>query len=195
MATPPAGLTVIGVVSCARIERADTPVQAALNPEERATVVVHEPFVEGLDGLAGFDYAWLLTWLGDEDRPEDRRETGPVAALRQVPFLLAGREARELGIFATRGPRRVNPIGLSLVRLDAVDRREVRFRGVDLVDGTPVLDIKPYVTAFDRPPTDPRCGWFDEAELVPGVTPRSLRGRRDGAPGSRPPDGRSKPET
>jgi tRNA (adenine37-N6)-methyltransferase len=63
-----------------------------------------------------------------------------------------------MGILATRGPRRINPIGLSLVRLLGVDGASVRFAGVDFVDGTPVLDVKPYVARFDRPPGDVRCG-------------------------------------
>jgi tRNA (Thr-GGU) A37 N-methylase len=76
--------------------------------------------------------------------------------MRQVPFLFR-REERAMGMFATRTPRRINPIGLSLVELLDVAGGTVRFAGVDLLDGTPVLDIKPYVTRFDRPPGEPRC--------------------------------------
>ena len=61
-----------------------------------------------------------------------------------------------------RGPRRPNPIGLSLVRIVAIDGHTLRFAGVDLIDGTTVLDVKPYVTAFDEPAGEVRCGWFDE---------------------------------
>jgi hypothetical protein len=68
-----------------------------------------------------------------------------------------------MGIFATRGPRRVNPVGLSLIQLLEVTGQAVTFAGVDLLDGTSVIDIKPYVTRFDRPPGDPRCGWFRPA--------------------------------
>jgi tRNA (Thr-GGU) A37 N-methylase len=79
-----------------------------------------------------------------------------------------------MGTFATRGPRRVNPIGLSLVHVLAVEDRSVRFGGVDLLDGTPVIDLKPYVTRFDRPDGEPRCGWFDTVEIRDGVTPVDL---------------------
>jgi tRNA-Thr(GGU) m(6)t(6)A37 methyltransferase TsaA len=165
----PDALTIIGVIRSERTELADTPVQSGLNRGESATVTVFDAFVDGLDGLGAFDFVWLLTWLGGTgDAPAAR------PALRQVPFLLQ-RQPREIGIFATRGPRRVNPIGLSLVRVLAVDGGEVRFAGVDMVDGTPVIDIKPYVTAFDLPPGAPRCGWFDQVELVSGVTPAALR--------------------
>jgi tRNA (Thr-GGU) A37 N-methylase len=50
----------------------------------------------------------------------------------------------------------------------------VRFAGVDLLDGTPVIDLKPYVTQFDRPAGDPRCGWFDGVPMRDGVTPADL---------------------
>ena len=65
-------------------------------------------------------------------------------------------------MFATRSPRRVNPIGLSLVEVVAVSEAGVEFRGVDVVDGTPVLDLKPYVRRFDDPGRPVRCGWFDD---------------------------------
>jgi tRNA (Thr-GGU) A37 N-methylase len=81
-----------------------------------------------------------------------------------------------MGIFATRGPRRVNPIGLSLIQLLEVTGRAVVFAGVDLLDGTPVIDLKPYVTRFDRPPGNPRCGWFDELTISDGTTPEQLAG-------------------
>jgi tRNA (Thr-GGU) A37 N-methylase len=79
-----------------------------------------------------------------------------------------------MGIFATRGPRRVNPIGLSLIRLLDVTGPVVQFAGVDLIDGTPVIDLKPYVTRFDRPAGEPRCGWFDQVAIEDGSTPARL---------------------
>jgi tRNA-Thr(GGU) m(6)t(6)A37 methyltransferase TsaA len=169
MSSPPEGLNVIGVVRSARTDPAYTPVQSSLNPDEDAAVHIDAAFADGLDGLDGFDYAWLLTWLARPDDPPARS-----APLRHVPFLLR-RQPREIGIFATRGPRRINPIGLSLIRVLEVSGSIVRFSGVDVVDRTPVVDLKPYVTAFDRPPTAPRCGWLDEVTLPVGATPASLR--------------------
>jgi tRNA (adenine37-N6)-methyltransferase len=163
-------LPVIGVVHSGRSSAETTPVQAGLNRGEQATLEVFEPFAEGLAGLDGFDYAWLLSWLHKPDRPTD----GP-PPMTQVPFLLrSDADPRPMGVFATRGPRRVNPIGLSLVQLCDVNGRFVKFAGVDLLDGTPVLDLKPYVTRFDRPVGDPRCGWFDQVPLPEGVTPSDL---------------------
>ena len=178
-------LAVIGVVRSAHTEPETTPIQAALNRAGHGTIEIAEPYRDGLAGLDGFGYAWLLTWLhrpgdrtaaGDQEEPgarEGRGHRGALPPLRQVPFLLR-RQQREMGIFATRGPRRVNPIGLSLIQLLEVTRETVLFAGVDVIDGTPVIDLKPYVTRFDRPPGDPPCGWFDEVPLDEGSTPAGL---------------------
>ena len=164
----PVPLPVIGVVRTAYTQTEQTPIQSSLNRAERAVIEVAEEYADGLDGLAGFDYAWLLSWLHS---PRDKAPGKPT--LRQVPFLLRPQQ-RLVGIFATRGPRRVNPIGLSLIQITEVRGPVISFAGVDLLDGTPVLDIKPYVTRFDRPPGDPRCGWFDEITITDGSTPSGL---------------------
>lgn len=148
--------------------------QAALNRAEVGTVEIFESFAEGLSGLEEFDYAWLVSWLHNPDGTVDGTADG-MPPLTQVPFLLRA-EQRQMGIFATRGPRRVNPIGLSLVALRGVSGCYVRFAGVDLLDGTPVIDLKPYVTRFDRPAGEPRCGWFDSVTMPEGVTPSDLGG-------------------
>jgi tRNA (adenine37-N6)-methyltransferase len=162
---------VIGIVRTTRTELATTPIQAGLNRAENGTVEISDRYREGLDGLAGFDYAWLLTWL------HKLAEPGSDPPLRQVPFLLRSQQ-REMGMFAMRGPRRINPIGLSLIRLLEVTGATVRFAGVDLVDGTPVIDLKPYVARFDRPAGEPRCGWFDHVPITDGVTPAQLAASR-----------------
>ena len=159
---------VIGVVRTSRRSRDDTPVQAALNPDDEGTIELDARYADALDGLADFSHVWLVTWLAALDgEPE-------LPALKQVPLLLQ-RTPRELGIFATRGPRRPSPIGLSLVRLIGVDGTTVRFGGVDLVDGTPLLDLKPYVARFDQPQGPVRSGWFDELEVGTDITPAALR--------------------
>jgi tRNA-Thr(GGU) m(6)t(6)A37 methyltransferase TsaA len=177
MASPDLPVSIIGVVRSSRFEPADTPVQAALNPDERAILELDPAYRDGLLGLDGFDYAWLISWLGQGGEPASP------PSLRQVPLLL-GRRPQTFGIFATRGPRRVNPIGLSLVRLWEIDDTTIHFSGVDLVDGTPVVDLKPYVTRFDRPPGDVRCGWLVTITMPDGATPAQLR-PPDGPPSKR----------
>lgn len=160
-------LQAIGVVRTDRTDRETTPIQAALNRSERGTVEIDETYADGLDGLSECDYAWLLTWL-------HRAEEGVAAPpLRRIPFLLRA-QRRAVGIFATRTAHRVNPIGLSLIQILDITGGLIRFAGVDLLDGTPVIDIKPYVNRFDRPRGDPRCGWFDDVPITDQVTPADL---------------------
>jgi len=192
-AAPDVPLVVIGAVRSSHTEPETTPIQAALNRAGHGTIEVAEPYREGLAGLDGFGYAWLLTWLHrpggrpagreggrDGQPPPGSRDGQPPPGsrdgqlpLKQVPYLLRSQQ-REMGIFATRGPRRINPIGLSLIQLLEVTPETVMFAGVDVVDGTPVIDLKPYVTRFDRPPGDPPCGWFDELDISDGSTPAGL---------------------
>ena len=78
-------------------------------------------------------------------------------ALRVKPFL----DQHLRGIFATRHPRRPNPIGLSVVRLAARHGATLEVEGIDVLDGTPLLDIKPYVPEFDCK-ADAQAGWYDD---------------------------------
>lgn len=146
-------VTKIGVVRSNYFEHRLTPQQAVLNPDETAWVEMVPSFADGLSTLDGFDYVWLITWLGDDAV----RTNGP---LSEVPHLVAHLN-HEVGTFATRGPFRPTPIGLHLVRLVSIEAVRLTFRGVDIIDGTPVLDVKPYVKEFDRPvDADTSSGWY-----------------------------------
>lgn len=158
----------IGVVRTGRTDRSMTPVQASANLAEEGRAVLDGQFSAGLDGLDAFTHLWLLTWLGIDADPDDG-----VPQLRQRPFLRP--HGPPVGIFAMRGPRRPVPIGLSLVEIVAVEANTVRFRGVDIVDGTPLLDLKPYFDGADQPRSPVRCGWFDDVGLPLGATPTTLR--------------------
>src|SRR5262249_2185015 len=172
-----AALHALGVVRRGHGELETTPIQAGINRAEQAVVEVDEAYADGLDGLAGFDYAWLITWL---------HRHPPAAGLppmRQGAFPLR-RQQPSKGMVASRGPRRINPLGLSLVRIIEVSGATVAFAGVDVVDGTPVIDIKPYVTRFDRPAGDPKCGWFDHVSIDEAATPAQLAAPPDPPPAS-----------
>ncbi len=163
----------IGRIHTAHVDRAATPVQSALNPCDHGTVVLHPNYRDGLAELDGFDYAWLLTWLTPD--PADPVPT----TMRQVPFLLTSTR-REIGLFAMRGPRRPNPIGLHLVRITSLHDDGFAFAGVDMLDGTPLLDIKPWAARLDLPhghslTDNVRSGWFDTVDLSRPHTPASLR--------------------
>jgi tRNA-Thr(GGU) m(6)t(6)A37 methyltransferase TsaA len=125
------------------------PLQTVASAEVEATVELDARVHGALRDLGGFSHLWLLAHLDRVDgwTPE------------VTPFLDGDRPR---GVLATRSPRHPNPIGLSLVELVAVDPGALRIRGIDLVDGTPVLDVKPYVPLFDAR-DDVRTGWFAAA--------------------------------
>ncbi|MBD0747965.1 tRNA (N6-threonylcarbamoyladenosine(37)-N6)-methyltransferase TrmO [Streptomyces sp. CBMA152] len=139
-------MTPIGYVVTEYAKPQQAPPQATLAYEDQGRVVLFEPYAPGLDGLAPGWYVWLLTWLHDQTE----EETTP---LRVVPRGWE-KSGRTTGVYATRTPNRHNRIGLSLVRIRDVKENVLYFDGVDLVDGTPVLDIKPYSTTSDTPPED-----------------------------------------
>lgn len=141
-----ASLTPIGLIRTPFKEPAGTPIQPVFAGDSEGVVEVFPEYADGLRDLDGFERIWLLYWL----------DRAPPPRLRLVPF----RDSVERGLFATRAPCRPNPIGLSCVRLLGVRGNLLTVGGVDLLDGTPVLDIKPYVPQFDAFPQS-RAGWLD----------------------------------
>ena len=112
----------------------------------KGTVEVLEDYAGGLQDLDGFSHIVLLYVF--------HRSQG--FELRVLPF----RDTTLRGVFATRAPKRPNPIGLSVVRLEKIVGRVLHIEGVDILDGTPLLDIKPYVPDFDLQ-GEVRTGWLD----------------------------------
>jgi tRNA (adenine37-N6)-methyltransferase len=152
----------IGHVRTAYRRMEDTPIQTGRNPGEPGRLVVDERYTAALDGLEGFDYAHLICFLDrvwEADDHGTRAFTGD--RLRPVPFLLQDTGQR-VGVFATRSPVRPNYLALSLVRVVAVRGNEVDFTGVDLLDGTPVLDVKPFEPHIDVPGYRKGSGWLDQ---------------------------------
>ena len=151
----------IGHVRTAHRRPEDTPIQTHRNPDEPGRLVLLEQYAAALDGLEGFDYAHLICFL-DRAWEADGRGTRPFTGdrLRPVPFLLQDSGER-VGVFATRVPVRPNYLALSLVRVVAVRGNTVDFAGVDLLDGTPVLDVKPFEPHLDVPGYTAGSGWLD----------------------------------
>ena len=143
--TEPLSLSPIGIVRSPWTAQAGTPIQPAFAEGAEGTVEVRPDLAAGLADLDGFSRIWLLYWLHRADG----------FALTVTPYL----DDTPHGLFATRAPRRPCPIGLSCVRLLGVDGAVLRIADVDLLDGTPLLDIKPYVPRFDAWP-DERAGWL-----------------------------------
>ncbi len=114
-------------------------------------------FEQALHDLAGFSRVWLVWWFhrNTDWRPRVMPPRGP---------------AKRRGVFATRSPHRPNPIGLTPVQLIRIDGRKLILGPCDLVDGTPVFDIKPYVPAYDAFP-DANAGWINEVDAALDVPP------------------------
>lgn len=128
------------------------PRQSGLVPSLRGRIVFEPEFRnrEALRGLEGFDRIWLV-WEFSGNRPA-KGEWQPTVR----PPRLGGNVA--MGVWATRSPFRPNPLGLSCVELETIDGMELVVRGADLMDGTPIYDIKPYVAYADSFP-DARSGF------------------------------------
>jgi tRNA (adenine37-N6)-methyltransferase len=137
---PPVQISPIGYVATNYASPGVTPPQSSENAQERAQVVLYEQYAEGLIGLDGYSHIWLVTWLHSQDADE-------AAQLQCVPR--GRRDGQPRGVFATRSPNRPSRLGMSLVRLLEISGNVVHFQGVDLVNGTPVLDIKPWVRSTD----------------------------------------------
>lgn len=123
------------------------PIQPAGAQGIEGSIEIFPEYIEGLDDLAGFSHIFLLYHLHKISE----------ARLKVIPFL--DKEPR--GIFATRAPRRPNPIGLSIVKLLGVEENRIFIENVDILDGTPLLDIKPYLPEFDHHEAD-RVGWYEK---------------------------------
>jgi tRNA-Thr(GGU) m(6)t(6)A37 methyltransferase TsaA len=135
-------------------QQTGTPIQPRFAREAEGVVEVFEPYVEALADLDGFERIWLL-FLLDRSRPWRPRV---------IPYL----DRAERGLFATRAPARPCPIGLSVVELLSVTGSRLTVRGVDILDRTPLVDLKPYVPRFDSFP-DSRAGWLDARGIDPSA--------------------------
>jgi tRNA-Thr(GGU) m(6)t(6)A37 methyltransferase TsaA len=131
-----------------------TPIQPSRASGVEGRVEVAPQYSAALKDLAGFDRIWLIYWFN----------RAAAARLTVIPY----RDVVERGLFATRAPARVNPLGLSNVRLLGIDGAVLRIADVDILDDTPLLDIKPYVPAYDDFPVR-HLGWIDTVPDHPVV--------------------------
>jgi tRNA-Thr(GGU) m(6)t(6)A37 methyltransferase TsaA len=135
----------IGVIHTPLIEKRDAPIQSSRS-DIAGTVEVFPQYLEGLDGIEAFSHIYLL-WVFH--RSEQK------ISLKVKPFL----DDQVHGVFATRHPCRPNPIGLSVVQLTGRQENLLCFKGADMLDGTPLLDIKPYIPEFDIFAVE-KTGWY-----------------------------------
>lgn len=136
----------VGVIRTPCGSAPGTPVQPVYGKELTGAVEIFEEYEAALTDIEGFERLWLIYWL-------DR--AGPFQ-----PSVVPYRDNAPHGLFATRAPCRPNPIGMSSVRLLGREGRILRVAELDILDGTPLIDIKPYVPTFDAYDRSV-AGWFD----------------------------------
>ncbi len=135
----------IGSIRTDNLLKEGTPIQASFAKDKQGIVELKEEFIPGLKDLEGFSHIILLYYF---DRHDDYK-------LEVKPYL----DDEFHGVFATRAPKRPNQIGLSVVQILEINENKIEFMGADMLDNTPLLDIKPYVPEFDNP-GKVNTGWY-----------------------------------
>ncbi|GIU41749.1 tRNA (N6-threonylcarbamoyladenosine(37)-N6)-methyltransferase TrmO [Shewanella algidipiscicola] len=133
----------------------NVPVQGAGISQDIAELIINEEYVQGLDDLEEFSHIYVVFHI--------HKAAG--YKLKVTPFL----DDQPRGIFATRSPKRPNAIGLSIVEIVRIEANRIVVRGVDLLDATPILDIKPYIQSFDNI-KQTKDGWYEQ-----GLDPLTVR--------------------
>ena len=139
----------IGVIHTPFKNLEGMPIQPSGAAGMKGVVELFEEYRPGLKDLEGFSHVILIYLFHDSSGFD----------LQVVPFL----DSQTRGLFATRAPKRPNPIGISVVQLDRVENGMLHVQNVDILDNTPLLDIKPYVPEFDAP-ENVRIGWLEKAK-------------------------------
>lgn len=139
----------IGHVRSPYTRTSDIPKGLGAKHDAEGTIEILPEFAAGLADVEGFSHLFIL-WVFDRCTDFDLIATPPAD------------DGRPHGVFATRSPRRPNPIGLTVVELLHRDGAQLRVRGVDMLDGTPILDIKPYLSSISESMI--RRGWLADAE-------------------------------
>lgn len=155
----PITLRPIGVIHSPHQQAERTPIQPVYARGVSGRAEVLPDYMDGLRDLDGFSHICLIYWFHKASSPR----------LVVKPFL----DDTPRGVFATRASCRPNPIGFSVVRLVGREDNVLHLEDVDILDGTPLLDIKPYITRFDYR-ENARCGWQDNVD----ERTAEIRGRR-----------------
>jgi tRNA-Thr(GGU) m(6)t(6)A37 methyltransferase TsaA len=139
----------IGIIKSPYKELVGMPIQPVGACGVKGEIHLNKEYKEGLDDIEEFSHVILIYHL----------HLSKGFSLKVKPFM----DDKKHGVFATRAPKRPNPIGLSVVKLDKVEDNIIYIENVDILDGTPLLDIKPYIPQIERKLEDEVCiGWFEE---------------------------------
>ncbi|MCK5884291.1 MAG: tRNA (N6-threonylcarbamoyladenosine(37)-N6)-methyltransferase TrmO [Bacteriovoracaceae bacterium] len=141
----------IGIIKTNFDCKSGVPIQAAFGADHFGKVILNSEYADGLKDLDGFSHIHLVYHF---NRHEEYK-------LIVRPYM----DDTPRGLFATRAPKRPNGIGLSLVEIEKIEENIIYFKGVDILDNTPLLDIKPYYRQIDSR-ENATCGWLDEAQKI-----------------------------
>ncbi len=144
-------LKAIGVIHTPLTDKKRTPIQSSRS-DIIGTVEVYPQYLEGLEGIEAFSHIYLLYGFHQSEQE---------VTLKVKPFL----DDQVHGVFATRYPNRPNPLGLSVVQLISRQANLIEFKGADMLDGTPLLDIKPYIPEFDVFSVE-KTGWYQTRKFL-----------------------------
>lgn len=139
----------IGIIHSPFADTSEMPIQPTGEASAQGTAELLPEFVEGLSDLDGFTHVILIYHLHKVSSTQ----------LTVRPFL----GSKVHGVFATRAPTRPNPIGISIVKLLGIEENVLHLGNLDILDGSPLLDVKPYVPEFDSP-QDARAGWLEAVQ-------------------------------
>lgn len=141
-------LKAIGSIHTTFTDKASMPIQPCGGMEHLGTIIMDESYCAGLKDLDGFSYIYLIYYFNQTKEEQ----------LEVIPFNDKLNQKR--GVFATRTPVHPNKLGLSLVKLVSVKENIITYQGVDILDNTPLIDIKPFIPSFDYVQGDIQTGWM-----------------------------------
>ena len=136
----------IGIIHTPHQSKEGMPIQATAAKGVKGSVIVDPQFAQGLTDLEGFSHIYLIYYFHKSEGYQ----------LLTKPFL----DDKKHGVFCTRAPKRPNALGLSVVKLISVNENVLEIENIDVLDGTPLVDIKPYIPAFDHHEVE-RVGWYE----------------------------------
>ena len=142
-------ITPIGIIETPFDDLKGMPIQPSGADKIQGTIIIDKEYEEGLSDLEGFSHIILLYHFHQSKGYH----------LMVKPFM----DDQQRGLFSTRAPRRPNPIGLSIVRLIKIEGNRVTIEGIDVLNGTPLIDIKPYVPSFDIKDVT-AVGWLENRQ-------------------------------
>ncbi len=137
----------IGIIHSPHKQTTGTPIQPTAAEDINGRIEIFPKYLDGLKDLDGFSHIILIFHFHLANKVD----------LQAKPFM----DNKKRGIFSIRGPNRPNPIGMSIVRLQKIEGNIIHIKDVDIVDKTPLLDIKPYVPKFDSR-EDVKIGWLEK---------------------------------